>query len=163
MREDESAQNQRKMDGPGVARKTRVILESDTLAEGRQCDNSNCLVVEGVGKAGQAFKRCGQCKSRWYCSAHCQRTDWQQGHKKHCKTMATEFAEAEKERQKALKELEELSLKKKETDHEDNHVDRSEVVVSPSCPSTEDKGISGGEMANKKSLTIEDDDLDELD
>jgi len=37
----------------------------------------------------QKHKRCTQCKQRLYCSADCQKFDWQKGHKAECKTLAT--------------------------------------------------------------------------
>lgn len=68
---DRKQQQQKLGEDAGVARSgPAVTLESDTAASGRRCDNSSCLVVEGAGV--QCFKRCGVCKQRWYCSAHCQ-------------------------------------------------------------------------------------------
>uniref|UniRef100_A0A383V8E7 MYND-type domain-containing protein n=1 Tax=Tetradesmus obliquus TaxID=3088 RepID=A0A383V8E7_TETOB len=76
-------QQQQMGEDSGVARfGAAVVLESDTAARGRRCSNSTCLAVEGVGVA--AFKRCGSCRQRFYCSAHCQRTDWPKGHSKEC-------------------------------------------------------------------------------
>eukprot|EP00878_Enallax_costatus_P010175 GHUV01010621.1.p1 GENE.GHUV01010621.1~~GHUV01010621.1.p1 ORF type:complete len:104 (+),score=23.00 GHUV01010621.1:184-495(+) len=76
-------QQQKLGEDAGVARfGPAVTLESDTAAAGRRCDNSSCLAVEGVGV--QSFKRCAACKQRWYCSAHCQRTDWGRRHAKEC-------------------------------------------------------------------------------
>jgi hypothetical protein len=64
-------QQQQLGEDTGVARfGAAVVLESDTAARGRRCSNSTCLVVEGIGVA--AFKRCGSCRQRFYCSAHCQ-------------------------------------------------------------------------------------------
>ena len=71
----------------GVARSTdKVRLESNTELVGRKCDNPTCMVREGLG--GAVFKRCGACKQQVYCSVHCQRTHWRDGHSKECKTMA---------------------------------------------------------------------------
>ena len=67
-------------DAPGVARKGVVALDSS--AKGRKCDNSTCLQHE---TAQAKFKRCGGCKLAFYCSAHCQKTHWRDGHSKKCK------------------------------------------------------------------------------
>eukprot|EP00879_Flechtneria_rotunda_P017648 GHRR01018500.1.p2 GENE.GHRR01018500.1~~GHRR01018500.1.p2 ORF type:complete len:117 (+),score=42.56 GHRR01018500.1:288-638(+) len=67
----------------GVARLGgQVVLDSDTAVMGRGCSNPSCMAIEGVGTA--TFKRCGNCKQRYYCSVHCQRTDWQRRHAKQC-------------------------------------------------------------------------------
>jgi hypothetical protein len=64
-------QQQQQGEDNGVARfRAAVVLESDTAARRRRCSNATCLVVEGIGVA--AFKRCGSCRQRYYCSAHCQ-------------------------------------------------------------------------------------------
>ena len=67
-------------DAPGVARKGVVALDSS--AKGRKCDNRTCLQHE---TARAKFKRCGGCKLAFYCSAHCQKTHWRDGHSKECK------------------------------------------------------------------------------
>ena len=67
-------------DAPGVARKGEVRLNSSS--KGRKCDNRTCLQHE---TGNTKFKRCGSCKRTLYCSAHCQRTHWRDGHSKECK------------------------------------------------------------------------------
>ncbi|CAG9465560.1 unnamed protein product [Pedinophyceae sp. YPF-701] len=70
----------------------------------RTCTDPRLLRdVEGVGVA--KFKRCGRCKSRWYCSEHCQRTDWRNGHKSKCAELAEEHKRAMEDRERALQEL----------------------------------------------------------
>ena len=67
-------------DAPGVARKGEVRLDSSL--KGRKCDNRTCLQHEA---GNTKFKRCGGCKHTLYCSTHCQRTHWRDGHSKECK------------------------------------------------------------------------------
>jgi len=40
------------------------------------CNKSNLQVSETEQKTEQVFKRCGGCKSVFYCDKHCQRVDW---------------------------------------------------------------------------------------
>lgn len=76
-------QQQRAMgEDAGVARRPEVTLESNTSAVGRKCDNPSCLNRWGLG--GLEFKRCGACRQAFYCSQHCQRTHWRDGHKQEC-------------------------------------------------------------------------------
>ncbi|MEW5299705.1 MAG: hypothetical protein WDW38_004240 [Sanguina aurantia] len=76
-------QAQRKMgEETGVARGAAVELSSSSASMGQRCSNPTCLVRERLGAA--VFRRCGACKQRRYCSAHCQRTHWRDGHSKEC-------------------------------------------------------------------------------
>ncbi|GAX74385.1 hypothetical protein CEUSTIGMA_g1833.t1 [Chlamydomonas eustigma] len=81
----------------GVARSSGVVsLESNTSRMGRKCDSNSCLNREGLGK--DPFKRCGACKSVWYCSQHCQRTHFRDGHKAACHQLAEEWRKSEREK-----------------------------------------------------------------
>jgi len=57
-------QQQQMGESVGVARSGAVQLE--TALQGRKCDNASCLAREGI--AGMVFKRCGACRSAFYCS-----------------------------------------------------------------------------------------------
>lgn len=81
--EGKKAQLRAMGEGLGVARtRTPVQLDSATAATmGRKCANPSCMQREGLlalkqqhlsGNGGGGFKRCGACKSTFYCSAHCQ-------------------------------------------------------------------------------------------
>ncbi|GIL70094.1 hypothetical protein Vretifemale_934 [Volvox reticuliferus] len=113
-------------EGPGVARSRGAVqLESATAATmGRKCANPSCLQREGLlalqqrhhhhqppgGAAAAGFKRCGACKSVFYCSAHCQSTHWRDGHKKECPQLAEAWRrqqEQEQAQEQCLREEEE--------------------------------------------------------
>ena len=82
MSEDDKA---RGMDAPGVARDGGFSIQGNT---GRRCENKTCIQRE-TGDGNVVFKRCGRCKRVWYCSAHCQRTHWMNGHKEQCQLATT--------------------------------------------------------------------------
>jgi len=65
-----------------VARNAAAALPSSVDKLGEKCANPSCLTRSGA-KGGQ-FMRCGSCKERRYCSQHCQRTHWRDGHSKEC-------------------------------------------------------------------------------
>ena len=67
------------MDAPGVARNPDV---GELQNLGRKCSNPTCLVREAVSPL--PFKRCARCRATFYCSQHCQRTHWRDGHAKEC-------------------------------------------------------------------------------
>jgi hypothetical protein len=48
----------------------------------RRCSNPRCIEREDT-IAGKML-RCSRCKSAFYCSSHCQRTHWRDGHKASC-------------------------------------------------------------------------------
>ncbi len=75
----------------GVARSSaKVLLPSSVEHLGRKCDNPTCLARAGT--AGATFARCAACRRAWYCSTHCQRTHWRDGHNKQCKEWQAEAA-----------------------------------------------------------------------
>ena len=41
----------------------------------------------GCGQEGKTLKKCGACKTGFYCDEKCQRQDWTKRHKKWCKAM----------------------------------------------------------------------------
>ena len=41
----------------------------------------------GCGQEGKSLKKCGACKTGFYCNEKCQRQDWTKRHKKWCKAM----------------------------------------------------------------------------
>ena len=68
------------------------VLRSLTLEGGRHCHNDGCEVV-GLLKE---FKVCPQCKTARYCSAVCQKQDWNAGgHKDTCGTFACKRMQAQ--------------------------------------------------------------------
>ena len=69
----------RAMDGEGVARNPDVRATLDGI---RRCSNPTCVEREDT-IAGRML-RCSRCKEAVYCSSHCQRTHWRDGHKAKC-------------------------------------------------------------------------------
>ncbi|KAF5826034.1 hypothetical protein DUNSADRAFT_5295, partial [Dunaliella salina] len=65
-----------------VARNAGAALPSNVDKLGEKCANPSCLTRSGA--KGGRFMRCGSCKERRYCSQHCQRTHWRDGHSKEC-------------------------------------------------------------------------------
>ncbi|KAK7017816.1 hypothetical protein R3P38DRAFT_2985551 [Favolaschia claudopus] len=67
-----------------LARGRIEILDDEQFEEPwKACDNLKC----GNFDAKQEFKRCSRCKSFYYCSSECQKTDWQSGgHRTACKS-----------------------------------------------------------------------------
>ncbi|GLI58996.1 hypothetical protein VaNZ11_000819 [Volvox africanus] len=115
-------------EGPGVARSGAAVqLESATaVTMGRKCANPSCLQREGLlalqqrhhhnhnhnhnetgGPAAGGFKRCGACKSVFYCSTHCQSTHWRDGHKKECSQLAEARRRQQEQQEQYHREQEE--------------------------------------------------------
>lgn len=91
----------RAMDAAGVARNPDVRATLDGI---RKCSNPTCVEREDT-IAGRML-RCSRCKEALYCSGHCQRTHWRDGHKVKCKPAAAaevEVEEDEKEKEKEEK------------------------------------------------------------
>ncbi|KAF7326321.1 hypothetical protein MKEN_00485500 [Mycena kentingensis (nom. inval.)] len=61
------------------------ILSSVAMSCVAACDNPRCNKVSERFD----FKRCAGCQAAYYCSAACQRADWDRGHGKWCATYAT--------------------------------------------------------------------------
>ena len=78
--DEEEAAKHRAMDGAGVARDPNIKSSTEGL---RRCSNPRCVEREDtiVGK----MLRCSRCKAACYCSSHCQRTHWRDGHRESCK------------------------------------------------------------------------------
>ena len=78
--DEEEAAKHRAMDGAGVARDPNIKSSTEGL---RRCSNPRCVEREDtiVGK----MLRCSRCKAAFYCSSHCQRTHWRDGHRESCK------------------------------------------------------------------------------
>ena len=79
--EEEARAKQRAMDGAGVARDPNVRATADGA---RCCSNPTCVAREDTLGSGRSMLRCSRCKSARYCSTHCQRTHWRDGHKGKC-------------------------------------------------------------------------------
>ena len=79
--EDEARAKQRAMDGAGVARNPDVRATADGA---RTCSNPTCVAREDAMAPGRKMLRCSRCKRATYCSTHCQRTHWRDGHKRAC-------------------------------------------------------------------------------
>ena len=79
--EEEARAKQRAMDGAGVARDPNVRATADSA---RCCSNPTCVAREDTLGSGRSMLRCSRCKSARYCSTHCQRTHWRDGHKGKC-------------------------------------------------------------------------------
>ena len=79
--EEEARAKQRAMDGAGVARNPNVRATADGS---RKCSNPTCVAREDTLAPGQKMLRCSRCKSAFYCSTHCQRTHWRDGHRREC-------------------------------------------------------------------------------
>ncbi|KAJ7113110.1 hypothetical protein C8R44DRAFT_984922 [Mycena epipterygia] len=62
------------------------FFQSDRYYSVRACDNLAC----GEIVKRPDFKRCGGCRSRYYCSETCQRADWRRGgHRNTCRALLT--------------------------------------------------------------------------
>jgi len=79
--DEETKAKQRAMDGAGVARNPNVKLTRESV---RRCSNPTCVERSDTMGAGQKMLRCSRCKNAQYCSGHCQRTHWRDGHKEKC-------------------------------------------------------------------------------
>jgi len=79
--EDEARAKQRAMDGAGVARNPDVRATADGA---RTCSSPTCVARENALAPGRKMLRCSRCKRATYCSTHCQRTHWRDGHKRAC-------------------------------------------------------------------------------
>ncbi len=79
--EDEARAKQRAMDGAGVARNPDVRATADGA---RTCSSPTCVAREDALAPGRKMLRCSRCKRATYCSTHCQRTHWRDGHKSAC-------------------------------------------------------------------------------
>ena len=77
--DEEEAAKHRAMDGAGVARDPSIKSSTEGM---RRCSNPRCIEREDT-IAGKML-RCSRCKSAFYCSSHCQRTHWRDGHKASC-------------------------------------------------------------------------------
>lgn len=100
----------------GVARTpglSGASLDSSTARNfGRKCSNPSCMIREGIAELkGKAFKRCSACKSVFYCSEHCQRTHYRDGHKKECLKLAEALKALELRQREEEKEEEEEAKK----------------------------------------------------
>ncbi|KAJ6540862.1 hypothetical protein DFH09DRAFT_64066 [Mycena vulgaris] len=57
-----------------------TLLDAPSYISRRACDNLQC----GVIRARTDLRRCSGCQSYYYCSAECQRSDWNDGHRAAC-------------------------------------------------------------------------------
>jgi WD40 repeat protein len=89
--DEEEAAKHRAMDGAGVARDPSIKSSTEGM---RRCSNPRCIEREDT-IAGKML-RCSRCKSAFYCSSHCQRTHWRDGHKASCAPAGTAAGEAAK-------------------------------------------------------------------
>jgi hypothetical protein len=87
--DEEEAAKHRAMDGAGVARDPSIKSSTEGM---RRCSNPRCIEREDT-IAGKML-RCSRCKSAFYCSSHCQRTHWRDGHKASCAPAGTAAREA---------------------------------------------------------------------
>jgi WD40 repeat protein len=87
--DEEEAAKHRAMDGAGVARDPSIKSSTEGM---RRCSNPRCIEREDT-IAGKML-RCSRCKSAFYCSSHCQRTHWRDGHKASCAPAGTAAQEA---------------------------------------------------------------------
>ncbi|EFJ50695.1 hypothetical protein VOLCADRAFT_103774 [Volvox carteri f. nagariensis] len=160
-------------EGPGVARsRGPVQLESATSATmGRKCANPSCLQREGLlalrqrqqqqgtagggggGNGNGVFKRCGACKSAFYCSAHCQATHWRDGHKKECALLAEAWQRQLQEQQ--VQEQEPLQQKQPQQQTQPQRTSDAEdtrAAVDVACTAVDQTGFDlrtgAGDAAN---------------
>jgi hypothetical protein len=92
--EDEARAKQRAMDGAGVARNPDVRATADGA---RTCSSPTCVAREDALAPGRKMLRCSRCKRATYCSTHCQRTHWRDGHKRACVAPARDAPSAANE------------------------------------------------------------------
>jgi len=67
-----------------------------------------CDKCEFCGTTEGKLKRCGQCRSVFYCSVDCQKKDWKQRHGVRCKELGAKRAFIEKELERKTREENEL-------------------------------------------------------
>ncbi|KAK7057879.1 hypothetical protein R3P38DRAFT_3546874 [Favolaschia claudopus] len=67
-----------------IAEKRIAVLADQDFEEPRKCcDNLACNLISSK----ESFKRCARCKAFYYCSASCQKNDWQAGgHRAACRS-----------------------------------------------------------------------------
>ena len=64
------------------ANSTNQAEEAQEIRTKTQCSSHECKKVEPqVG----AFKHCGRCRLKYYCSIKCQKKHWKNGHKEECR------------------------------------------------------------------------------
>ena len=77
----------------GSTEPPKCAARSPTLSVGgfycSGCGKQETEVENGDGD--ESYKRCGKCKVCYYCSSSCQRTHWNEGHKKVCRYMGDDF------------------------------------------------------------------------
>ena len=73
-------------------------LELAQAAATRSCAYLCCAQLGGEGGPlageGKGSKRCGVCRTVWYCGTACSHADWRAGHKRVCKVLAAARAAA---------------------------------------------------------------------
>ena len=160
--EAEARAKQRAMDDSGVARNPDV----KTTGEGvRRCSNPSCVQREDT-IAGRML-RCSRCKRAAYCSAHCQRTHWRDGHKGECKPPAEKEKEKEKEAEasavpvrRALVVEEDSEEEEEETPAAPPPTTRRSLVVEEDSEDEDEDAVEAApptETARRTTLVVEED------
>ena len=157
--DEEEAAKHRAMDGAGVARDPNIKSSTEGL---RRCSNPRCVEREDT-IAGKML-RCSRCKAACYCSSHCQRTHWRDGHRESCKppgAAAPELTEeaakdapappspAPQRRQLVIEDDSEDESSEEEEDEEKK--EEEEVVVEENEPTARDEKEAEPELEKDES------------
>ena len=161
--EAEERAKHRAMDDSGVARNPDV----KTTAEGaRRCSNPSCVEREDTLAAGRML-RCSRCKSAVYCSTHCQRTHWRDGHRGECKPPADAEKGTAKEKEKEKEKEPAKETAKDEPAAEVKEASavpvRRALVVEEDSEDEEEETPAPAPPPPRRSLVVEEDSEDEDD
>ena len=129
------------MDGAGVARDPNIKSSTEGL---RRCSNPRCVEREDT-IAGKML-RCSRCKAACYCSSHCQRTHWRDGHRESCKPPGAAAPELTEEAAKDAPAPPSPAPQRRQLVIEDDSEDESSE--------DEEKGGGGG-GGRRRSWTVE--------
>ena len=68
-----------------ISAKSSSATSSDASTKGKKKRACACCGITNKKKAPVKLQVCSRCKTTYYCSAECQKEDWQSGHKDTCK------------------------------------------------------------------------------
>ena len=108
-----------------------------------ESSNNKCAIC-----SEPADKRCQQCKSVWYCSRDHQVADWKGGHKKRCKIIAADIAQANSH--ELHKQEFDRIRKQYGLDNDDNAEKIADMIAN-----NEGEGVSAPKFANMFGMSVQ--------